>query len=174
MKKILITGGAGFIGSHLCRLFVNKYPNYMIYNLDSLTYAGNLYNTDDFCYKSNYKFLHGDIRDANFLDKIFESYQFDSIINLAAESHVDNSIESPMKFAETNVIGTINLLELSRKNWTSKNKNLFYHVSTDEVYGSLGDFGRRVIIVLIRHIQLLRQVQTILLERMGKHLIYRM
>ena len=142
MKKILITGGAGFIGSHLVRLFVNKYPDYHIFNLDVLTYAGNLENLQDVEGKKNYTFLHGDITNEVYLNSIFKEFKFDSVIHLAAESHVDRSITDPLAFAKTNILGTILLLnafkKLWRKNWDEK---LFYHVSTDEVYGTLGEIG---------------------------------
>lgn len=142
MKKILITGGAGFIGSHVVRLFVNKYKNYEIYNLDALTYAGNLENLKDIENESNYHFIKGDIADASLMNEIFEKYQFDGVIHLAAESHVDRSIEDPMAFVKTNVIGTVNLLNAAKKIWENNYDNKrFYHVSTDEVYGSLGAEG---------------------------------
>lgn len=141
MKKILITGGAGFIGSHLVRLMVNKYPNYQIYNLDKLTYAGNLENLNDVEGSSNYHFIKGDIVDANFINQLFEQNEFDGIIHLAAESHVDRSIESPDDFIQTNIIGTTNLLNAARVNWETIENKLFYHISTDEVYGSLGKEG---------------------------------
>jgi dTDP-glucose 4,6-dehydratase len=137
--KVLITGGAGFIGSHVVRLFVNKYPNYQIYNLDKLTYAGNLANLSDIENKPNYTFVKGDIVDADFINKLFAEHQFNAVIHLAAESHVDRSITNPLEFVYTNVIGTVNLLNAA-KNHTSDFK-LFYHVSTDEVYGSLGETG---------------------------------
>ena len=143
-KKILITGGAGFIGSHVVRLFVNKYPNYDIVNLDALTYAGNLENLADVEEASNYSFVKGDITDEKFINELFTVQQFSGVIHLAAESHVDRSIADPMAFVKTNVLGTINLLNAAKKNWlTDENKknNLFYHVSTDEVYGSLGNEG---------------------------------
>tara|TARA_Y100001954_G_scaffold150560_1_gene160036 strand:+ start:4238 stop:5290 length:1053 start_codon:yes stop_codon:yes gene_type:complete len=141
-KNILITGGAGFIGSHVVRLFVNKYRHYNIYNLDSLTYAGNLENISDISSKSNYNFIHGDICDYSFLEKIFKQYSFDSIIHLAAESHVDKSINDPLSFLKTNVLGTVNLLEVFKKSKRCfNNENVFYHISTDEVYGSLGETG---------------------------------
>ncbi|MBB6609455.1 dTDP-glucose 4,6-dehydratase [Pontibacter sp. Tf4] len=140
--KILITGGAGFIGSHVVRLFVNKYPNYQIYNLDKLTYAGNLENLTDIEHKENYSFLKGDIVDAAYLDEIFSNYKFDAVIHLAAESHVDRSIADPLAFVQTNVIGTVNLLHAAKKYWADDlSKHLFYHISTDEVYGSLGEDG---------------------------------
>jgi dTDP-glucose 4,6-dehydratase len=142
MKNILITGGAGFIGSHVVRLFVNKYPDYHIYNLDALTYAGNLENLIDIESKENYTFLHGDITDEVYINTIFTKYQFDSVVHLAAESHVDRSISDPLAFAKTNILGTMILLNafkvLWKDNWEGKR---FYHVSTDEVYGSLGTTG---------------------------------
>jgi len=141
-KTILITGGAGFIGSHLVRLFVTKYPDYKIVNLDKLTYAGNLANLSDIENASNYIFEKGDIVDAKYIEKLFEKYNFDGIIHLAAESHVDRSITNPMDFIMTNVVGTVNLLNCAKKIWKGNKKNkLFYHVSTDEVYGSLGENG---------------------------------
>ena len=117
-KTVLITGGAGFIGSHVVRRFVNNYPNYKIYNLDKLTYAGNLENLKDIENKSNYKFLKGDIADENFIQPLFAEHKFDSVIHLAAESHVDRSISSPMEFILTNIVGTVNLLTAAKKNWT--------------------------------------------------------
>lgn len=143
-KKILITGGAGFIGSHVVRLFVNKYPDYLIVNLDKLTYAGNLENLKDIEEAANYRFEKGDINDADFLDQLFDKYDdFDGVIHLAAESHVDRSISDPLVFIQTNIIGTVNLLNICRKYWISCDfrDKLFYHVSTDEVYGSLGEEG---------------------------------
>jgi dTDP-glucose 4,6-dehydratase len=141
-KKILISGGAGFIGSHVVRLFANKYPEYQIVNLDKLTYAGNLENLKDVETASNYSFVRGDIVDAQFIDKLFSEHQFDGIIHLAAESHVDRSISNPLAFVETNVIGTLNLLNAAKEQWKGKEENkLFYHISTDEVYGSLGEDG---------------------------------
>ena len=141
-KSILITGGAGFIGSHVVRNLVQKYPNYQIYNLDSLTYAGNLENLKDIENKPNYNFLKGDITDESFVDKLFQKYQFQGVIHLAAESHVDRSISDPIGFAKTNILGTMVLLNafktLWQNNWEGKR---FYHVSTDEVYGSLGESG---------------------------------
>ncbi len=141
--KILITGGAGFIGSHVVRLFVNNYPNYTIYNLDKLTYAGNLANLKDIESKPNYKFVKGDIVDADFINKLFAEHKFNAIIHLAAESHVDRSITNPLEFVYTNVIGTVNLLNASKTVYKEDNSafKLFYHVSTDEVYGSLGETG---------------------------------
>lgn len=142
MKKILITGGAGFIGSHVIRLFVNKYADCMIYNLDNLTYAGNLENLKDVENASNYTFLKGDIVDAEYIDKLFKEHQFDSVIHLAAESHVDRSITNPLDFIYTNVVGTVNLLNAAKNIWKDNYEGkLFYHVSTDEVYGSLDDGG---------------------------------
>ncbi|MGB1042680.1 MAG: dTDP-glucose 4,6-dehydratase [Tenacibaculum sp.] len=142
MKNILITGGAGFIGSHVVRLFVNKYPNYNIINLDVLTYAGNLKNLKDVEAQSNYTFIKGDICDADLVNKIFSEHQIDAVIHLAAESHVDRSIKNPLAFAQTNIIGTLTLLQAAKNYWKSDfKKKLFYHVSTDEVYGSLGDTG---------------------------------
>ena len=142
MKKILITGGAGFIGSHVVRLFVNKYPEYCIYNLDALTYAGNLENLKDIESKENYIFLHGDITDESFITKIFNKYKFDAVIHLAAESHVDRSITDPLAFAKTNILGTMILLNAFKNLWNTDWQNKrFYHVSTDEVYGTLGEKG---------------------------------
>ena len=147
-KTILVTGGAGFIGSHLVRLLVNKYIDYKIINLDKLTYAGNLANLKDIENKPNYEFVKGDIVDATFINELFTKYKFDSVIHLAAESHVDKSISNPLEFVMTNVIGTVNLLNAAKVSWvkpTTKNEQLttnrFYHVSTDEVYGSLGETG---------------------------------
>ena len=142
MKKILITGGAGFIGSHVVRRFVQKYSEYKIFNLDALTYAGNLENITDIEKEPNYTFVKGDITDAAFIDNLFLKHQFDGVIHLAAESHVDRSIEDPMAFVKTNVIGTVNLLNAARKQWANATEEKrFYHVSTDEVYGSLGAEG---------------------------------
>jgi len=142
MKKILITGGAGFIGSHVIRLFANKYPQYEIYNLDKLTYAGNLENLQDIENKPNYHFIKADIVDGEKMLALFKEHQFDGVIHLAAESHVDRSIENPMEFIYTNVVGTVNLLNAARAIWKDNLENKrFYHISTDEVYGSLGDTG---------------------------------
>jgi dTDP-glucose 4,6-dehydratase len=142
MKKILITGGAGFIGSHVVRRFVQKYPEYHIFNLDALTYAGNLENIIDIEKEPNYTFVKGDITDERFIHNLFQEQQFDGLIHLAAESHVDRSIEDPMAFVKTNVIGTVNLLNAARKQWANAAEGKrFYHVSTDEVYGSLGAEG---------------------------------
>ncbi len=141
-RKILITGGAGFIGSHVVRLFVNKYPDYEIYNLDKLTYAGNLKNLTDIENAHNYHFVRLDLVDALALNNLFNEHQFDSVIHLAAESHVDRSITNPMDFVMTNVVGTVNLLNAAKEIWKGNMEGkLFYHVSTDEVYGSLHDGG---------------------------------
>ena len=142
MKKILITGGAGFIGSHVVRLFVNKYSNYHIFNLDLLTYAGNLENISDIEDKANYTFIKADITNAAEIDELFDLHKFDDVIHLAAESHVDRSITDPLAFINTNIIGTANLLNSAKRLWKDDiSKHLFYHVSTDEVYGSLHDGG---------------------------------
>ncbi|WP_319591429.1 dTDP-glucose 4,6-dehydratase [uncultured Draconibacterium sp.] len=141
-KTILITGGAGFIGSHVVRLFVNNYPDYNIVNLDKLTYAGNLNNLKDIENKPNYEFVKGDIVDSEFIQKLFEEKQFDGVIHLAAESHVDRSISNPTEFVFTNVIGTVNLLNAAKQIWKDDFEGKrFYHISTDEVYGSLGEEG---------------------------------
>lgn len=141
MKKILITGGAGFIGCHVVRLFVNKYPAYQIFNLDALTYAGNLENLKDVEHASNYTFIKGDITDETFINQLFDENAFDAVIHLAAESHVDRSILDPLSFVKTNVFGTAVLLNAARRAWGNSEGKLFYHVSTDEVYGSLGETG---------------------------------
>ncbi|TDU42904.1 dTDP-glucose 4,6-dehydratase [Gelidibacter sediminis] len=142
-EKILITGGAGFIGSHVVRRFVNQYPNYHIYNLDALTYAGNLENLRDIENASNYTFVFGDITDEVFINDLFAKYQFDSVIHLAAESHVDRSIAEPLTFTKTNILGTMILLNAFKKLWQDKwEDKRFYHVSTDEVYGSLEETGQ--------------------------------
>lgn len=141
-KKIVITGGAGFIGSHVVRLFVNKYPNYQIFNLDCLTYAGNLENLKDIQDAPNYTFLKADINNAQEINDLFEQHAFDAVIHLAAESHVDRSITDPNAFIQTNVMGTANLLNAAKSLWKNDYTNKrFYHVSTDEVYGSLGETG---------------------------------
>ena len=141
-KKILITGAAGFIGSHVVRLFIEKYPNYAIYNLDALTYAGNLENLKDIEDANNYNFVKGDITNEDFINNLFKEYEFDDVIHLAAESHVDRSITDPLAFAKTNILGTMILLNAFKNtwqnNWIGKR---FYHISTDEVYGSLGETG---------------------------------
>ncbi|MBL7718652.1 MAG: dTDP-glucose 4,6-dehydratase [Flavipsychrobacter sp.] len=141
-KTVLITGGAGFIGSHVVRLFVNKYPEYRIVNLDALTYAGNLENLQDIENAPNYTFVKADITDAAAMNKLFADYAFDGVIHLAAESHVDRSITNPNAFLLTNIMGTANLLNAARESWKgSYEGKRFYHVSTDEVYGSLGETG---------------------------------
>lgn len=141
-KNILITGGAGFIGSHVVRLFINKYQDYQIYNLDALTYAGNLENLKDIENEENYNFIKGDITDESFINTLFDKYKFESVIHLAAESHVDRSITDPLAFARTNILGTMVLLNAFKQLWQEHWKDkLFYHVSTDEVYGTLGDTG---------------------------------
>lgn len=140
--NILITGGAGFIGSHVVRRIVKNYPDYTVYNLDNLTYAGNLENLKDIDQFPNYKFLKGDIVDEHFINELFKRIDFDGVIHLAAESHVDRSIEDPLAFVRTNILGTVNLLNASKNSWKENFDNkLFYHVSTDEVYGSLGATG---------------------------------
>ena len=142
MKNILVTGGAGFIGSHLVRLLVNKYPNYHIINMDVLTYAGNLDNLKDIESMENYTFVKCDICDIEKVKQVFADHEIDSVIHLAAESHVDRSIEDPFSFAQTNVMGTLSLLQAAKAFWNGNFTNkLFYHVSTDEVYGSLGEEG---------------------------------
>lgn len=142
MKKLLITGGAGFIGSHVVRLFLQKYSEYQIYNLDKLTYAGNLENICDVVDKQNYHFIKADIVDSKLINELFEKYSFDGVIHLAAESHVDRSISDPRVFVDTNVVGTVNLLNAAYNSWKGGfSGKLFYHVSTDEVYGTLGQTG---------------------------------
>ena len=141
-KNILITGGAGFIGSHVLRTFVKSYPNYKIFNLDLLTYAGNLENLKDIESYENYIFVKGDISDKIFIDNLFKKYKFDSVIHLAAESHVDRSISDPLSFLRTNILGTVTLLNSFKEIWHNNfDEKLFYHISTDEVYGSLGETG---------------------------------
>lgn len=141
MRNILITGGAGFIGSHLVKHFVKKYKNYNIINVDKLTYASNINFLNEITNFKNYTFIQADICNLNEIEYIFKNNKISSVIHLAAESHVDNSIENALEFAKTNILGTINLLELSRKNWTNNKNNLFYHISTDEVFGSLDESG---------------------------------
>lgn len=144
-KTIIITGGAGFIGSHVVRLFVKKYPDYKIINLDKLTYAGNLENLSDIDKLPNYQFVKADITDSETIRKIFAEYKPDGVIHLAAESHVDRSIANPMEFINTNIIGTVVLLNAAREIWGENlNGKRFYHISTDEVYGSLGETGHFV------------------------------
>jgi len=140
-KTILITGGAGFIGSHVVRLFVTNYPDYHIINLDKLTYAGNLKNLRDIENSKNYEFVRGDIQDRGFLEVLFAEKKITDIVHLAAESHVDRSISGPMDFVMTNLVGTANLLDVARKAWKDEKDHTFYHISTDEVYGSLGSEG---------------------------------
>jgi len=140
--KILITGGAGFIGSHVVRWFVNKYPDYEIVNLDKLTYAGNLASIKDIEDKPNYTFIKGDITDVDFIQDLFQDHQFEGVLHLAAESHVDRSILNPFEFVQANVMGTVNLLNAAKNLWKDNFEGkLFYHISTDEVYGSLDDGG---------------------------------
>ena len=140
-RNILITGGAGFIGNHVVRLFVNKYPYYRIVNLDALTYAGNLENLRDVEDKPNYVFEKANILEVSDLERIFSEYKIDGVIHLAAESHVDRSILSPLDFVYTNIIGTVNLLNTAKKYWKDLSRKIFYHISTDEVFGSLGEEG---------------------------------
>lgn len=140
-KSILVTGGAGFIGSHVVRLLVNEYPDYQIVNFDKLTYAGNLENLKDVENLQNYKFFKGDIVNRQDVLKAFNDFHITDVIHLAAESHVDRSIEGPMDFVMTNVVGTVNLLQVARESWTNFEGHVFHHVSTDEVYGSLGAEG---------------------------------
>ena len=141
MRNILITGGAGFIGSHLVKHFVKKYKNYNIINVDKLTYASNVDFLMEINNFKNYTFVQADICNLNEIEEIFKNNKISAVIHLAAESHVDNSIENALEFAKTNIIGTINLLELSRKNWANNTNNLFYHISTDEVFGTLNEYG---------------------------------
>lgn len=142
MQTILITGGAGFIGSHLTRLFVTKYPEYKIVNLDALTYAGNLSNLKDIEQATNYSFVKGDIADMDLVKSLFQTHNFTGVLHCAAESHVDRSITDPLSFVRTNVIGTVNLLQVAKEHWKGNmDGKLFYHISTDEVYGSLGEEG---------------------------------
>ncbi len=141
-KSILVTGGAGFIGSNLLRLMVTKYPDYTFVNLDKLTYAGNLENLRGLDQSPNYTFVKGDICNSSLLSALFEEHQFDSVMHLAAESHVDRSISNPMSFIETNIVGTVTLLNAARHAWKDDFEGkIFYHISTDEVYGSLGETG---------------------------------
>ncbi|PHR45445.1 MAG: dTDP-glucose 4,6-dehydratase [Fluviicola sp.] len=140
-KVILITGGAGFIGSHVVRLFVKSYPNYRVVNFDKLTYAGNLENLKDIENATNYEFVKGDICEIDDIIDVFEKYKVTDVIHLAAESHVDRSISGPMEFVLSNVVGTVNLMNVAKNVWKLIDNNVFYHISTDEVYGSLGDIG---------------------------------
>ncbi len=140
-KRIMITGGAGFIGSHVVRRFVTHYPEYLLINVDKLTYAGNLENLIDIENNPNYVFEKADVVDKKAMDELFVKYKITDVIHLAAESHVDRSIEGPMEFVLTNVVGTVTLLETARKNWVDKGTHVFYHVSTDEVFGSLEEEG---------------------------------
>ena len=142
-QSILVTGGAGFIGSHLVRRLLQKYPHTQILNLDALTYAGNLDNLKDCEAAPNYRFVKGDINDFKMLQELFKTQDFDAVVHIAAESHVDNSIKNPFAFAQTNIQGTLNLLEAARQHWGNHSKDhRFYHISTDEVYGSLGQEGQ--------------------------------
>lgn len=140
-RNVLITGGAGFIGSHVVRRFVNQYPEYHIYNLDKLSYAGNLENLQDLENAPNYTFIKEDIVDSSKMLELFNRYQFDDVIHLAAESHVDRSISNPLEFIYTNIVGTANLLNAAKSCWKTNENHVFYHISTDEVYGSLGESG---------------------------------
>ena len=141
MKTLLITGGAGFIGSHVARRMVSRHPEIRVLNLDLLTYAGNLENLKDIESAPNYLFIKGDITRQDFLDRLFQEHRIDGVIHLAAESHVDRSIADPMAFIHTNIVGTVNLLNACRSAWKDREDTLFYHISTDEVYGSLGSGG---------------------------------
>ena len=141
-KNILITGGAGFIGSHLVRHFVQKYPQYFVVNADKLTYAGNLSSLDDIKEAANYAFVKADICDEKGIQQIFDTYQITHVIHCAAESHVDRSILNPLEFVQTNVIGTVTMLNVAKSKWNDEAEHLFYHISTDEVYGSLGETGK--------------------------------
>jgi dTDP-glucose 4,6-dehydratase len=141
MKKLLITGGAGFIGSHVVRRLVTRYPDYYILNLDKLTYAGNLENLRDIEKQPNYTFLKADVLDVPLIRSLFQRENFDAVVHLAAESHVDRSLEDPSEFALTNVVGTLNLLHAAKESWKGDSSKRFYHISTDEVYGSLGAHG---------------------------------
>ena len=142
-QSILVTGGAGFIGSHVVRRLLSRYPNAQLVNLDALTYAGNLAHLSDCDSAPNYRFVQGNINDYKMLQKLFEAHQFDAVVHLAAESHVDNSIKDPFGFAQTNIQGTLNLLEAARQHWNNTTQNTrFYHISTDEVFGSLGAEGQ--------------------------------
>lgn len=140
-RTLLITGGAGFIGSHVVRLFVNKYPEYKIVNADKLTYAGNLENLKDVEHKPNYQFVKADITDREQVNELFRKHDISSVIHLAAESHVDRSITNPLEFIHTNIIGTVNLLHAAKENWKDTDGKMFYHISTDEVFGSLTSEG---------------------------------
>ncbi len=165
-KTILVTGGAGFIGSHLVKWFVKKYPSYYIINLDALTYAGNLENLKEIQDAPNYVFEKGDINNEQYVDEVFEKYQFTHLVHLAAESHVDRSIIDPLAFVKTNVLGTAVLLNACRKFWKKNTAGkLFYHVSTDEVYGSLGEEGllvKKQLTIRVHHILLPKRLPIIL------------
>lgn len=142
-KTLLITGGAGFIGSHVVLRMVQRYPNYHIINLDALTYAADLSNLEAIAHAPNYTFIKGDINDSTMVHQIFKQYSISDVLHLAAESHVDNSIANPLQFAQTNVMGTLHLLEAARTTWkSSATMHRFYHISTDEVFGSLSDTGK--------------------------------